>query len=666
MAIRILTKNGVENTNIDGARDCNFNAGNRDGIVKSVLKEGNFFLSSSNVIALDTCELRIFGHRIVIDTIQYKTFSSIPTTPIRYALIGQIIMTETVPSFSLIVQYAEKILQKDNINNGNGTYEVEIGRFTLQPNGTIVDLVRTLDIITGGTGSGDGSGLEIGTVTTNTLAAGLDAEVDIENRYDEEKGKTVTDFTFNIPQGESPDMGAFEAKLNENIVKDPSKTYLVWKGAAFPNSSAADFKGTAGMIVDWGDGTVETFSSVPTSAITHSYTDGVEYHLIAIENLTALQSTAFKDCDNLIKVIFGNTLTKIPINAFRSCRYLTEITIPDSVTSIGNYAFYFCNSLKNIQIPVSVLTIGDQAFESCYRLTEITIPDSITSLGSSAFSNCTGLIEVTVSKNLTSLNNIFYKCNKLVKIYMRRDTPPTITGSVLPSTLSKVIVPKTAVTYYKAATGWSNFADKIVYEVDSGDITSIPSGVLMENNYVGVRGAGSKLGFKNINGNPYITQGNLAGTIEMKVSMPSALYGGTQELVSKQGLKTINGNSIVGAGDLAISGGGDKTYYHCIGFNVVRTSDDDHGGTVAMWIPSESSSPLLSKTTANAVKELLSTFAPFPYPIVFQTNGYASHSFVGIYLTSAGSIGFISGISGEPRSEGWDINSTPSEQIFNF
>ena len=27
-----------------------------------------------------------------------------------------------------------------------------------------------------------------------------------------------------------------EAKLNENIVKDPSKTYLVWKGNKFPNS----------------------------------------------------------------------------------------------------------------------------------------------------------------------------------------------------------------------------------------------------------------------------------------------------------------------------------------------------------------------------------------------------------------------------------------------
>lgn len=198
MAIKILTKNGVENTNIDGARDCNFNAGNRDGIVKSVLKEGNLFLSSSNVVALDTCELRIFGHRIVIDEIQYRTFSSIPDTPIRYALVGQIIMASTVPSFSLIVQYAEETLQKDNINNGDGTYEVEIGKFTLQRDGTVTDLVRTLDVITGGVG-GEGSGFEVGTVTTNTLDPDLDAEVDVENRYDEEKGKTVTDFTFGIP-----------------------------------------------------------------------------------------------------------------------------------------------------------------------------------------------------------------------------------------------------------------------------------------------------------------------------------------------------------------------------------------------------------------------------------------------------------------------------------
>lgn len=475
MAIRILTKNGVENTNIDGARDCNFNAGNRDGIVKSVLKEGNFFLSSSNVIALDTCELRIFGHRIVIDTIQYKTFSSVPTTPIRYALIGQIIMTETVPSFSLIVQYAEKILQKDNINNGNGTYEVEIGRFTLQPNGTIIDLVRTLDIITGGTGSGDGSGLEIGTVTTNTLATGLDAEVDIENRYDEEKGKTVTDFTFSIPQGESPDittstLNALEAKLNENIVKDPSKTYLTWQGASFP-SPRTTFTALADSVIDWGDGSVQTFTEASTT--THSYTDGIEYHLISIKGLISIDNSMFKSQSKLISITLGNGITTLYSSAFEFCSNLTSVILPNSLTVINDSAFASCSKLMDINIPTSVTSIGNYAFEYCSALTDIVIPDSVTALGSQVFRNCSGLIEVTIPKKLATIPAAtFIACSSLKTIHVRRSKPATLGEYAIPTTIKKIIVPKAKIADYKAAAVWSTYADKIVYEVDSSDLSS--------------------------------------------------------------------------------------------------------------------------------------------------------------------------------------------------
>ena len=55
-----------------------------------------------------------------------------------------------------------------------------------------------------------------------------------------------------------------EAKLNENIVKDPSKTYLVWKGNSFPNSNYATFKAPEGCTIDWGDGNVETFETTST------------------------------------------------------------------------------------------------------------------------------------------------------------------------------------------------------------------------------------------------------------------------------------------------------------------------------------------------------------------------------------------------------------------
>ena len=55
---------------------------------------------------------------------------------------------------------------------------------------------------------------------------------------------------------------------------DPNKTYLIWNGTEFPNSTIATFKAPAGSTIDWGDGTVETFATESTTVNTHTYTDG--------------------------------------------------------------------------------------------------------------------------------------------------------------------------------------------------------------------------------------------------------------------------------------------------------------------------------------------------------------------------------------------------------
>ena len=210
MFYRILTKNGVDNTNIDGARDHNFNAGRRSGIVKGALNQGNFFVSSSgsnvgHTVILDTCELRLCGHRVVIDEATYWSFHDLPQTPQRYSLIAQVIVdnSENV-TFDLFLQSVDTPLIQDNLDKtGTGTYQLEIGRYTQQTDGTITDVVRTADLITGGVGDDDaGEVINIGNVKTNTLDAGMEAEVDIENRYSEEEKKTYTDFTFSIPKGD--------------------------------------------------------------------------------------------------------------------------------------------------------------------------------------------------------------------------------------------------------------------------------------------------------------------------------------------------------------------------------------------------------------------------------------------------------------------------------
>ena len=211
MAYKILTKNGIDNSNIDGARGEYFNSGMRDGIVQGVLNEGTFIASSSNVISLDTCELRIAGHRIVIDEPVYHTFSNAPSTDTRYAFVAQIIVgSDQSVEFSLFVQAASTPLIQNDLYktiSGAGTYQVEIGRFTLLTSLTIEDVVRTIDVITGGTGKGSGSTINIGNVTTQTLDPDVDAEVDVDDRYEEDEGKEYLDFKFAIPKGDKGDKG---------------------------------------------------------------------------------------------------------------------------------------------------------------------------------------------------------------------------------------------------------------------------------------------------------------------------------------------------------------------------------------------------------------------------------------------------------------------------
>ena len=286
-----------------------------------------------------------------------------------------------------------------------------------------------------------------------------------------------------------------EAKLNENIIKDPSKTYLVWKGDKFPNSSNATFKAPEGCTIDWGDGNVETFETASTEVNTHTYTDGIEYHLISLSNYTLVGESAFWNCIGLTSVTIGNDVTSISDNAFRDCSGLTSVTIPDSVTFMGDNAFFGCSGLTSVTIPNSVTSVGYQAFHNCSGLTSVIIPDSVTSIsyaafsgcsgltsvtignsvrniGSSAFSGCSGLTSVTIPDSVTSIgDNAFFGCSGLKNIKISAINPPTLGSDAFAETsLEKIVVPKSAINAYKSAAGWSTYADKIVYEVDSSDL----------------------------------------------------------------------------------------------------------------------------------------------------------------------------------------------------
>ena len=200
MSYKILTKNGVDNSNIDGARGEYFNTGMRNGITQGALNEGIFIASSSNTISFDTCELRIAGHRVLIDEPVYYTFSNIPNTDTQYSFIAEIVVEASGNvSFSLFPQLSTtELIQNDLYKtiNGIGTYQIKIGDFTHKIDGTIDNVIRTIDIITGATG--EFGSLEIGEVTTETTSLNT-ANVNADILYNEDNKTYYLDFDFQIP-----------------------------------------------------------------------------------------------------------------------------------------------------------------------------------------------------------------------------------------------------------------------------------------------------------------------------------------------------------------------------------------------------------------------------------------------------------------------------------
>ena len=88
-------------------------------------------------------------------------------------------------------------------------------------------------------------------------------------------------------------------------------------------------------------------------------------------NNYVINSSAFRDCGNLIGIMIPDSVTSIGDYTFYNCESLTSVTIGDKVTNIGAYAFYDCKSLISVTIGVSVTDIGMYAFRDCDKLVEV-------------------------------------------------------------------------------------------------------------------------------------------------------------------------------------------------------------------------------------------------------------------------------------------------------
>lgn len=147
---------------------------------------------------------------------------------------------------------------------------------------------------------------------------------------------------------------------------------------------------------------------------------------------------AFTSRDNLVEVIFPDTLCCIEDEAFMYSTRINRIDLPNSVTSIGKRSFYGCSNLSRINslgtvrtikeetfmgcnitmliLPETLVQIENNAFNSNNNLQNITLTDSVREIGNSAFAYC-GISNIMLNNNLQKIGDFcFFKCpiNKLL------------------------------------------------------------------------------------------------------------------------------------------------------------------------------------------------------------------------------------------------------------
>ena len=189
---------------------------------------------------------------------------------------------------------------------------------------------------------------------------------------------------------------------------------------------------------------------------------------------------AFYNCFKLEKVdnLSNCQINRIESFTFFQCKNLLNVTLPDGVNFIGWQSFLGCENLESINFPNGILVIDGRAFDGCSCLKKIDLPDQLENIEYGAFWGCSNIIEITIPNNVQSINQMaFYECSSLGSVYVKPSMPPVFTYETSDeinhfnknASSRKIYVPSESLENYKAADGWSEYANDIVgydYEND--------------------------------------------------------------------------------------------------------------------------------------------------------------------------------------------------------
>ena len=192
------------------------------------------------------------------------------------------------------------------------------------------------------------------------------------------------------------------------------------------------------------------------------------------QNVRSLSNTAFRNCNNLQRVVwdvndteptgyaskflnnsetirtfeFGEHCTVIPNGLCSRMYNIESIIIPNTIIRIGTGVFAgspisIGSGIKELVIPDSVTNIGSQMCFNCVSLETVTIGGGVTVIPSRCFAGCSSLETVDLSNNPNKINlqniNAFQGCDNL----------------------SLIIVPDELITDYRESQDWYEYREII-------------------------------------------------------------------------------------------------------------------------------------------------------------------------------------------------------------
>lgn len=175
------------------------------------------------------------------------------------------------------------------------------------------------------------------------------------------------------------------------------------------------------------------------------YVYGIFGECFKLKSIPAGLFDNFKKVDMAVSAFINcKAIESVPRGLFDKMEKLLQIDYEKYSYSNVKGIFTGCNSLK--EVPFDIFDKNPiKAFHGTFAYTALTV----------------GLLPVSLKKPAVSHHYVYYAC-PIEKIIGRTETPATIDTYSIPSTVSKIYVPDSAIEAYKTATNWSAYKDKIV------------------------------------------------------------------------------------------------------------------------------------------------------------------------------------------------------------